>query len=81
MWQHILKPLFHYSGIAANLMYHDTLLVDTSTDETDILSLFSEHGECEILHKIMEEGLSLNDTQPHNDDIQGTLSMSVFLYD
>ena len=47
-------------------MYDDTLLVDTSIDETEISSLFSEHGECEILHKAMEEGLSLNDAQPHN---------------
>ena len=51
-------------------MYDDTLLVDTSIDEADISSLFDEHGECEILHKVTEEGLSLTDTQPHNVDIQ-----------
>jgi hypothetical protein len=32
VWQHILQPLFHYSGNTANLMYDDTLLVDTSID-------------------------------------------------
>ena len=51
-------------------MYDDTLLVDTSINEADIPSLFGEHGECEILHKVMEEGLSRNDTQPHNVDIR-----------
>ena len=70
VWQHILQPLFHYSGNTANLMYDDTLLVDTSIDETEISSLFDEHGECEMLHKVMDKGLSLNDTQPHNSDIR-----------
>ena len=50
VWQHILQPLFHYSGNTANLMYDDTLLVDTTPiDETEISSLFSKHGEYEIL--------------------------------
>ena len=39
VWQHILKPPFYYSGNTANLMYDDTLLVDTSIDETDIISI------------------------------------------
>ena len=60
VWQHILQPLFHYSGNTANLMYDDTLLFDTSIDEAEISSLFGEHGECEMLHKVMEEGLSLD---------------------
>ena len=41
-------------------MYDDTLLVDTSIDEAELSSLFGEHGECEMLHKVMEEGLSLS---------------------
>ena len=43
-------------------MYDDILLVDTSIDETDVPSLFSEHRKCAILHKVMDEGLSRNDT-------------------
>jgi hypothetical protein len=35
-------------------MYDDTLLVDTSIDETKISSLFNKYGEYEILQKAME---------------------------
>ena len=60
VWKHILQPLFHYAGNTANLMYDDTLLVDTSIDESKLSSLFDEHGEYEILQEAMEEGLRMN---------------------
>ena len=60
VWKHILQPLFHYAGNTANLMYDDTLLVDTSIDEMEISSLFDEHGEYEILQEAMEEGLRMS---------------------
>ena len=41
-------------------MYDDTLLVDTSIDESKISSLLNEHGEYVILQKAMEEGLKMN---------------------
>ena len=60
VWKHILQPLFHFAGNTANLMYDDTLLVDTSIDESKLSSLFDEHGEYEILQEAMEEGLRMN---------------------
>ena len=54
VWKRIIQPLFHYSGNRSNLMYDDTLLVDTSIDETEISSLFNKYGEYEILQKAME---------------------------
>ena len=66
VWQHILQLLFHYSGNTANLMYDDTLLVDTSIDEAELSSLFGEHGECEMLHKVMEEGLNKTHDGSHS---------------
>ena len=60
VWKHILQPLFHYAGNTANLMYDDTLLVDTSIDESKLSSIFDEHGEYEILQEAMEQGLRMN---------------------
>ena len=60
VWKHILQPLFHFAGNTANLMYDDTLLVDTSIDESKLSSIFDEHGEYEILQEAMEEGLRMS---------------------
>ena len=58
IWQHILKPLFHYAGNTGNLMYDDTLLVDVYIDDTILSFTINDNGECKILYKLMEEGLN-----------------------
>ena len=61
VWKHnIIQLLFHFAGNTANLMYDDTLLVDTFIDESKLSSLFDEHGEYEILQEAMEQGLRMN---------------------
>jgi hypothetical protein len=80
VWQHILKPLFHYAGNTAgnlmfddtllvdvsNLMYDDTLLVDISIDDTVLSSTINDNGECEILYKVMEEGFNKTHDRSHS---------------
>ena len=66
VWQHILKPLFHYAGNTGNFMYDDTLLVDVSIDDTVLSSTINGNGECGILYKVMEEALNRTHNLSHN---------------
>ena len=66
VWQHILQPLFHYAGDTGNLIYDDTLFVDISTDDTALSSTINDNGECEILYKVMEEGLNKTHKRSHS---------------
>ena len=47
-------------------MYDDTLFVDISIDDTILSSTINDNGECQILYKVMEEGLNKTHDSDHS---------------